>query len=194
MERSRSLTGTMTTSRVQSMKLPFAEEVRANRWSELRDDLVQAFVTFGDAELHIALDHSVSRFEARIYGMAGEAGASVAQILERDRFDADDVGKSFVFEGLDGKVVLANNVKYTVEPVLFALGVAMDVLVSTAAHELVFVDLQLVSVGAEPLLDQIGVRMSCEDGTDGCVEFAGDVDVRHALRSRDGDGIGGSHG
>ena len=104
-----SLTGTTTTSRVQSITLR-------------RQQLVEPLVALGHAALHVAGDHAVAGLDRRVHGVAAEPRAPAAEVLERHRLDADDVGEALELERLDGELVRPHGVEHAVEGVLLALG------------------------------------------------------------------------
>ena len=99
-------------------------------------------------------------------------GAAVAEVFEGDRFDGDHVRETLEFEGLDGEVVLPDDVEDAVEGVLLALAVPVDVPVAAAGAEVVALDVHLIAVGAQPLLDQVRLRVGAENRSDRGVEFA----------------------
>ena len=78
----------------------------------------------------------------------------------------------------------------TVEGVLGALVVAMDVAVAAAGGEVVALDVHLVAAWAEPLLDQVRFLVGAEHGRDRGVEFPFELDVRDAFGCGDGDCVG----
>src|SRR6478752_7586906 len=155
-----SLTGSRTTSKVQSMMCSVRDA-----GSEVGGQLLQAGVALDDAGLHPAGDHAIPGF------------------------DGDHVGVSLELERLDGEVVLPHHVEHAAEAVLAALPVLVDVAVAAAAGEVPVLDVHLVTVRSQPLPDQLGLGVRPEQGGDWGVELALDVDERHALGCGDGDRV-----
>ena len=128
---------------------------------------------------------------AREHRVAADPRAAAAEVLERHRLDADDVGEALELERLDGELVGAHGVEHAVEGVLLAGRVGVEVAVAAAGAEVVALDLHLVAARSEPLLDQVGFGVSPEHRLDGGVELALEVDERHALWGGDGERVGG---
>ena len=139
-------------------------------------------------------DHPVASLQARIDGVAAEPRASAAEVLERHRLDAHDVGEALELERLDGELVGANGVEHTVEGVLLAVVAGVDVAVAAARAEVVVVDLHLVAAWPEPLNEQVGFGVGAEHGGDGGVELALPVDERHAFWCGHGEWVGAHWG
>src|SRR5690606_40625939 len=88
---------------------------------------LEAVVALAHAGLHAGCHHAVARLERRVDGVAREAAATVAEVLEAHRLDAHGVGVAEELEGLDGELVLANRVEHAPELVGVALRVAVHV-------------------------------------------------------------------
>src|SRR5690606_22783794 len=110
------------------------------------DDRLEAVVALAPPLLHSGCAHAVAGLARRVDGVAGEAGATVAEVVESQRFDAHSIRESEELERLDRELVLAHRVEHAAERVLVALGVAVHVAPVAARAEIPLGDVGHVAV------------------------------------------------
>src|SRR5215216_3096084 len=117
-----------------------------------REEGVEAVEALVQPLGHAARDHGIASFD-RLVGRMHPGDRPTVALFEAESLDRDVAGRALVLECLDEGIGRWGAVEDAVEPMLVAVGRAMDVAPSAPVPDVVLVDYHLEAARPEPLLE-----------------------------------------